>query len=115
MNVTEITVKRTPGQGSMVATADLVIGGDFVIHNIRIIQSGGGLLVAMPNRVNTARCMCGGKYPVNATFCNDCGAKVPKATATRDKTHTDIAHPITSAARAQLNAAVLAAYEAAPK
>jgi len=110
MNITDIAVTLVQGQGSLLASADLTLDGDFVVHNIRLIQTGPSVLVAMPSRVITERCKCGGKNPAGARFCTACGVALPATKALGRKAHADIAHPTTPAARAQLNDAVLAAY-----
>jgi DNA-binding cell septation regulator SpoVG len=110
MKITEIAVLLTPGQGALLATADLVIDSDFVVHNIRVIRISDRILISMPNRVTTARCLCGEKYPVSSRYCCGCGQPAPRP-AVLKKVHSDVAHPLTAEARQQLDAAVLAAYQ----
>jgi stage V sporulation protein G len=62
--------------------ANVTLGDAFVIRGMKIIQGKTGLFVAMPSR----------KRP--------------------DGTYQDIAHPVTTEAREQLEEQVLAAYEA---
>ncbi|HYF49923.1 MAG TPA: SpoVG family protein [Planctomycetota bacterium] len=113
MQITDIVIKLTPGQGALLATADLIIGGDFVIHNLRIIRVSDRLLVAMPSRTATVKCSCGEKHPLNANFCQGCGRRVQATPESleRHKLYADIAHPITPEAREALNRAVIEAYE----
>src|SRR3954451_10096880 len=71
----------------------------------------------MPSRKLTDRCgKCGCKNHLRARFCNQCGYRLDEARATRDmdgraKLHADIAHPIHSGAREQIQGAVVRAYQ----
>lgn len=80
MNVTDIRVRKLNDEGKMKAIVSLTIDEDFVVHDIRVVEGQNGLFVAMPSR----------KTP-NGEF-------------------RDVAHPITTEARAKIQEAVLAAY-----
>lgn len=66
--------------------ASVTIGGAFAVHGVRIVDSKNGVFVSMPRR--------------------------PHESATGEKKHSDIFHPICSEARQVLHQKVLAAYEA---
>src|SRR5262245_35468655 len=89
----------------------------FVVRDLKIIDGAKGSFVAMPSRKLTDRCTsCGGKNHLRARFCNHCGHKLDENRAVRDaegraKLHADIAHPINSAAREVVQAAVIKAYQ----
>src|SRR5262249_27963427 len=89
-----------------------------VVRDLKIIEGTKGSFVAMPSRKLTDRCgHCGCKNHLRARFCNQCGAKLDEDRATRDaegrvKLHADIAHPINSACREVIQAAVLKASHA---
>jgi stage V sporulation protein G len=74
------------------------------------------MFVAMPSRKLTDRCgHCGCKNHLRARFCNSCGHRLDENRALRSadgraKLHADIAHPIHSQSREQVQAAVARAY-----
>jgi stage V sporulation protein G len=65
----------------MKAIASITIDHEFVVHDIRVIDGNNGMFVAMPSK------------------------------RTPDGEFRDIAHPISSATREKIQAAVLAEYE----
>ncbi len=86
MQITEVRVKRFSNSNSrMKAVAQVVFDDVFVVHDIKIIQTDDKVFVAMPNK------------------------KVS------DGSYKDIAHPISSEFRSNLEKAVLDAYEKQPE
>jgi stage V sporulation protein G len=69
--------------GALRAFATITFNGCFVVRGLKVIDGAKGLFVAMPSR--------------------------PR----RDRTHQDIAHPVTKEFRAYMESVVLAEYEAA--
>jgi stage V sporulation protein G len=69
--------------GALRAFATITFNDSFVVHGLKVIERTKGRFVAMPSR------------------------------ARRDGTHQDVAHPVTRKFRAYMEAAVLAAYDAA--
>ena len=84
MNITDIRVRRIANEGKMKAVVSVTIDGEFVVHDIKVIDGDKGLFVAMPRR---------------------------KAS---DGEYKDIAHPITSATRQLLQNAIIEAYNSTP-
>lgn len=84
MNITDIRVRRIANEGKMKAVVSVTIDGEFVVHDINVIDGDKGLFVAMPSR---------------------------KAS---DGEYKDIAHPITSATRQLLQNAIIDAYNSTP-
>ncbi|HBH91794.1 MAG TPA: septation protein SpoVG [Bacteroides sp.] len=84
MNITDIRVRRIANEGKMKAVVSVTIDGEFVVHDIKVIDGDKGLFVAMPSR---------------------------KAS---DGEYKDIAHPITSATRQLLQNAIIDAYNSTP-
>ena len=119
MKITEVKVKRTEDKKNerLRAFCTITIDGDFVIRDLKIIEGAKGTFVAMPSRKLVDRCpSCGGKNHLRAKYCNDCGAKLADNRAERDeqgraKLHADIAHPINSRCREELQRVVLGAYK----
>ena len=84
MNITDIRVRRIANEGKMKAVVSVTIDGEFVVHDIKVIDGDKGLFVAMPSR---------------------------KAS---DGEYQDIAHPITSATRQLFQNAIIEAYNSTP-
>ncbi|EUJ36058.1 septation regulator SpoVG [Brochothrix campestris] len=82
MQVTDVRLRKVETDGRMKAIASITFDGEFVVHDIRIIDGNDDLFVAMPSKRGA------------------------------DGEFRDIAHPINSDTRAKIQAAVLAAYHA---
>jgi len=118
VNITEVRVKLVPQRGDKLhAFCTITIDNDFVIRDLKIIEGNKGLFVAMPSRKLTDNCpVCGGKNYLRARYCNECGARldekrVESVDGQPPKLHADIAHPINSHCREELQGMVLRAYE----
>lgn len=84
MTITDVRVRLVTKEDSKLkATASVTLDNAFVIHDIKVIEGTEGLFVAMPSR------------------------KIPSGD------YRDIAHPINSETRADLEEKVYKAYEAA--
>lgn len=120
MDITEVRIKlMEDNSGSnerLQAFCSITFDDMFVIRDLKIIEGAKGFFVAMPSRKLTDRCHhCGTKNHLRSRFCNQCGARLDENRAIRDadgraKLHADIAHPINSACREKIQAAVLSAY-----
>ncbi len=120
MEITEVRIKlMEDNSGSnerLQAFCSITFDDMFVIRDLKIIEGAKGFFVAMPSRKLTDRCHhCGTKNHLRSRFCNQCGARLDENRALRDadgraKLHADIAHPINSACREKIQAAVLASY-----
>ena len=80
MKITDVRVKRMNSETRMKAVASVTFDDEFVVHDIKVIESTNGLFVAMPSRKDA-----------NGTF-------------------KDIAHPINAEAREKIQTAILDAY-----
>jgi len=81
MEITDIRIRKIDAEGKMKAVVSVTFDNEFVVHDIKVIESQNGLFIAMPSR------------------------KTP------DGEFRDIAHPINSAAREKLQTVILASYE----
>jgi stage V sporulation protein G len=115
--ITEVRIKLCEANSErLLAFCSVTFDNAFVVRDLKIIEGTKGMFVAMPSRKLTDRCYkCGCKNHLRARFCNSCGGKLDEHRAMRDtegraKLHADIAHPIHSAAREQLQGAVIKAY-----
>lgn len=101
------------------AFANIRVGQELVIKDLRIILGDGGHFVAMPNRKLTDRCSkCKTTNHLRARFCNHCGTPLKSDRAQRDadgkpKLYADIVHPISPSCREEISATVLRAYQEA--
>ena len=80
MEITDVRIRRIETEGKMKAVASVTLDNEFVIHDIKIIESHNGLFIAMPSR------------------------KTP------DGEFKDIAHPINAETRERLQGAILEKY-----
>jgi stage V sporulation protein G len=115
--ITEVRIKLCEANSErLLAFCSVTFDNAFVVRDLKIIEGTKGMFVAMPSRKLTDRCYkCGCKNHLRARFCNSCGGKLDEHRAMRDtdgraKLHADIAHPIHSAAREQLQGSVIKAY-----
>lgn len=80
MQITDVRIRRVEKEGKMKAVVSITIDGVFVIHDIKIIEGEKGLFIAMPSRKSN------------------------------DGEYRDIAHPINSATRENLQKLILEKY-----
>ncbi|RGX51568.1 MULTISPECIES: septation regulator SpoVG [Anaerotruncus] len=81
MNITDIKIRRTYQDNRLRALVSITVDGELAVHDIKVIEGPERLFVAMPSRRDD-----------NGVF-------------------RDIAHPITTAARRQVEDSILAAYQ----
>jgi len=115
--ITEVRIKLCEANSErLLAFCSVTFENAFVVRDLKIIEGTKGIFVAMPSRKLTDRChKCSSKNHLRARFCNQCGAKLDEHRAMRDndgraKLHADIAHPIHSVAREQIQGSVIKAY-----
>lgn len=82
MQITDVRLRKVNSENRMKAVASVTFDNEFVIHDIKVIESQNGLFIAMPSR----------KTP-NGEF-------------------KDIAHPINAETREKVQKAILEAYDA---
>ena len=82
MQITDVRLRKVNSENRMKAVASVTFDNEFVVHDIKVIESQDGLFIAMPSR----------KTP-NGEF-------------------KDIAHPINAETREKIQKAILEAYEA---
>lgn len=81
MKITDVRVRKITKEGKMKAIVSITIDDEFVVHDIKVIEGEKGLFIAMPSK---------------------------KAT---DGEYRDIAHPINSATRENIQSIILESYE----
>ena len=81
MQITDVRIRRVEKEGKMKAVVSITIDEEFVVHDIKVIEGEKGLFIAMPSR---------------------------KAA---DGEYRDIAHPINSETREQIQKLILEKYQ----
>ena len=81
MNITDVRIRKISAEGKMTAIVSVTFENQFVVHDIKVIEGQNGLFIAMPSR------------------------KTP------DGEFKDIAHPIDTQTREQIQKAILDEYE----
>jgi len=128
MEITDVRIflKESSTNAKLKAYATITFDQSFVVRNIKVIEGGKGLFVAMPSERAKSPCpKCSFRNTVNSRFCSQCGANLPpaalKPTSAGEEgqgsqgtsEHRDIAHPITMECREYIQKKILEAYEAA--
>ena len=94
---------------TVLAYVSVVFEECFKVNDLKIIQAGGRLFVAMPSRKLTFPCpQCSNKNGFNANFCNSCGVRLESKKL--DKAFRDIAHPCHDTMRRYMADSVMQAY-----
>jgi stage V sporulation protein G len=50
MNITDVRVRKVAKEGKMKAIVSITLDGEFVVHDIKVIEGEKGLFIAMPSR-----------------------------------------------------------------
>lgn len=82
MQITDVRIRKISKEGKMKAIVSITLDGEFVVHDIKVIEGEKGLFIAMPSRRAG-----NGEY-------------------------RDIAHPINSQTREMIQNIILERYEA---
>lgn len=82
MQITDVNLRKVNSENRMKAKASVTFDGEFVVHDIKVIEGPNGLFIAMPSKKNNQT----GEF-------------------------RDIAHPINSETRAKIQKVILEAYE----
>ena len=83
MEITDVRIRKVATEGKMKAVVSITIDNEFVVHDIKVIEGDKGLFIAMPSRKSA------------------------------DGEFRDIAHPINSQTREQIQTLILEKYEIA--
>ena len=81
MKITDVRIRKVAKDGKMKAVVSITLDGEFVVHDIKVIEREKGLFIAMPSR---------------------------KAS---DGEYRDIAHPINSSTRDTIQMTILEKYQ----
>ena len=81
MQITDVRVRRVAKEGKLKAVVSITLDEEFVVHDIKVIEGEKGLFIAMPSKKSA------------------------------DGEYRDIAHPINSGTRENMQNLILAKYE----
>ena len=113
MRVTNVEVSLND-RGCVRAFCRLTLDNEFVVQDVKLIETDRGTFVAMPNRRTTAQCLqCAARIANNSKFCSSCGSPVDRGSFSQEREYCDIAHPINKQCREMIEQAVKAAVEEA--
>ena len=82
MQITDVRIRKISKEGKIKAIVSITLDGEFVVHDIKVIEGEKGLFIAMPSR------------------------------RAGDGEYRDIAHPINSQTREMIQNIILERYEA---
>lgn len=81
MKITDVRIRRITKEGKLKAVVSITIEDEFVVHDIKVIEGEKGLFIAMPSK------------------------------KTADGEYRDVAHPINSQTRENIQTIILERYE----
>lgn len=81
MEITDLRFRKVEGDGKLKAYVSITFDDEFVVHNVKVIESDKGMFIGMPDRM------------------------------TKSGKRKDIAHPINSQFREKIEKTVLEAFE----
>ena len=81
MQITDVRIRKIAKEGKMKAIVSITLDGEFVVHDIKVVEGDKGLFIAMPSR------------------------------RSGDGEYRDIAHPINSETREMIQNIILEKYE----
>lgn len=120
MEITEVRIILKDVQDKKLkAYATVTFDNVFVVRDIKVIQGGSGLFIAMPSRKVKHACpKCAFKNELRSKYCNQCAGLLPveislqrvEEMPSSQGEHRDIAHPITQLFREHLQKKVLEVY-----
>lgn len=117
MTITEVRIKLPDAWDSprLLAYCTITLDGCFVVHDVRLLTGEHGLVLAMPSRKQSDRCLvCSGKNALTYRYCCQCGERLADNRLEGiPQLHHDVAHPITPEFRSELLVTVLSAVESA--
>lgn len=118
MDISGVRVKLIHDSGDRLkAVCTVTFDECFVVRDVKVVDGTNGLFVAMPSRKMSSHCpACRQKNHLKASFCNNCGKKLPPPRPQSDsdgrsRLHKDLAHPITPEFREVVQAGVLAEFQ----
>ena len=120
MEITEVRIILKDAQDKKLkAYATVTFDNVFVVRDIKVIQGGRELFIAMPSRKVKHACpKCAFKNELRSKYCNQCAALLPveanpqraEEIPSSQAEHRDVAHPITQLFREHLQKKVLEVY-----
>jgi DNA-binding cell septation regulator SpoVG len=114
--------RPTSNRNEVAAYCSVLLGDAFVVRDIRLVHGPYGFIVSMPSRRNTDHCEeCDAPNHLRANYCSRCGMPLdpyrsrqtrPDGSLDVRPLHSDLAFPANSEMRRDIEAAIIAAFEA---
>ena len=71
MNITDVRIRKVGDEGKMKAVASVTFDGEFVVHDIKVIEGRNGLFIAMPSRKTADGAYMDVAHPISPDFRNE--------------------------------------------
>lgn len=117
MDITKIEITLAEDcHRPLLAYCKIVLGGKFVVYNLKLIGGEKKGFVTMPNRYLTGHCQkCRCRNSLQAHYCNRCGIELDDRFHRPDHAdlRRDIFHPINALSREEIEGEIFSAYEEA--
>ncbi|GHV83554.1 putative septation protein SpoVG [Spirochaetia bacterium] len=79
MQLTDIRVRKSSGEGKLKAYVTITFDDCFVVHNVKIIEGKDGLFIAMPSHKNRTGEYKDVAHPINGDFRTEMQKKILEA------------------------------------
>lgn len=79
MEITDIRVRKVEAEGKLKAYVTITFDNCFVIHNVKIIEGKSGVFIAMPSRKTKSGDYKDVAHPINSDFRQDLQQRILKA------------------------------------
>ncbi len=113
MKITEVHIRLpVAGENSrLLAYCDLVLDGEYAVHDLKLIQGDHGVMLSMPSRWRRHHCPDCHQLlnDPRASYCSWCGRSILPHDPSEER--VDVFHPISSDARAHLQCEIMKAYQ----
>jgi stage V sporulation protein G len=84
MQITDIRVRRVSSEGKLKAYVTVTFDDCFVVHNVKVIEGKSGIFIAMPSRKTKTGEYKDVAHPINSDFRNELQDKILMAYDTQD-------------------------------
>ena len=70
MKITDVRIRKVAKDGKMKAVVSITLDGEFVVHDIKVIEGEKGLFIAMPSRKASDGEYRDIAHPINSSTCD---------------------------------------------
>ncbi len=76
MDITDIRIRRVSSEGKLKAYVTVTFDDCFVVHNVKVIEGKTGVFIAMPSRKTKTGEYKDVAHPINSDFRNDLQSRI---------------------------------------